>query len=125
MPKLSHWFEEYAKHSVLNLGQFAQGVRYLYSHPDIDSRARRGSWRHFILSALFRSRRAANDLFFALIPPHWHHTTEQLSVMRPVPLWKWFFYGYCPWRFDESGELRADLSSSDPRWDPRCKTPQT
>lgn len=125
MRKLSHWFEDYAKHSVLNLGQFAQGVRYLHSHPDIDPRARRGSARHFVLSVWFRSRRAANDLFFALIPPDWHHTPEQLSAMRPVPLRKWFFYGYCPWRFDDTGEVREDLSSADPRWDPRCKAPQT
>ena len=125
MAKLSYLVEEYAKHSVLNLGQFAQGLRYIHSHPDIDFRAARGSARHFILSVVFRSRRAANDLFFALIPPHWHHTPEQLSVMRPVALRKWFFYGYCPWRFDESGELRADLSAADPRWDPRCRAAQT
>jgi hypothetical protein len=124
MPKLNHFLDEYVKHSVLNFGQFAQGLRYLYSHPDIDSQAKRGSVRHFILSVLFRSRRAANDLFFALIPPHWHHTPEQLSVMRPVPLRKWFFYGYCPWRFDETGAPRTDLSTADPRWDPRCKDPQ-
>lgn len=125
MTKLSDIVEEYVKHSVLNFGQFAQGLRYLHSHPDTDFRADRGSAKHFILSLLFRSRRAATDLFFALIPPHWHHTSEQLSIMRPVPLRKWFFYGYCPWRFDEFGELRIDLSSADPRWDPRCKAPQT
>ena len=125
MAKLSYLVEEYAKHSVLNLGQFAQGLRYIHSHPDIDFRAERGSARHFILSVVFRSRRAANDLFFALIPPHWHHTPEQLSVMRPVALRKWFFYGYRPWRFDESGEVRADLSAADPRWDPRCRAAQT
>ena len=103
MAKFSYIVEEYAKHSVLNLGQFAQGLRYIHSHPDIDFRAERGSARHLILSVLFRSRRAANDLFFALIPPHWHHTPEQLSVMRPVAFRRWFLYGYCPCRFDESG----------------------
>jgi len=125
MTQPGHFIEEYAKHSLLNFGQFAQGLRYIYSHPDIDLKAGRGSFTHFVQSVLFRSARAANDLFFALIPPHWHHTPEQLRVMRPVPLTKWFFYGYCPWRFDESGAVRANLTSADPRWDPRCKAVQT
>ena len=122
MKNFIHTLEEYAKHTVLNLGQAAHGLRHLYSHPDFDSIAARGTARHFFLSVSFRTKRFVNDLFFAALPPHWHHTPEQLIVMRPVPLRKWFFYGYCPWRFDESGEVRKDLTSADSRWDPRCKT---
>lgn len=113
--------EEYAKHSVLNLGQVLHGLAHIGSHPDIDEVAPRGSLRHFALSARLRGKRLGNDLFFALIPPHWHHTADDLRVMRSVPLRKWFFYGFAAWRFTESGDVKADLSAADPRWDPRCR----
>ncbi|MGD9854749.1 MAG: hypothetical protein AB7U20_07335, partial [Planctomycetaceae bacterium] len=113
------WFDEYYKHFALNLGQALQGVRYFYSHPDIDSSAPRGSLKHFAHSLYVRSRRVANDLFFAVIPPHWHHTPQQLAAMRNVPAARWFQYGYCAWRFTDSGEIKADLSTVDRRWDPR------
>lgn len=115
------WFEEYLKHCALNLGQALQGFRYFYSHPDMDSVAPRGSIAHIALSIQIRSKRVANDLFFALIPPHWHHTPQELSAMCRVSLVRWFQYGYCAWRFTETGELRADLSKADRRWDPRCQ----
>jgi hypothetical protein len=119
--KLSALLEEYAKHSALNFGQVLHGALHLGSHPDIDPVASRGTFRHFYRSALLRSRRLGNDLFFALIPPHWHHSSEELRVIRGVPMRKWFFYGFAAWRFTESGEVKPDLSSADPRWDPRCK----
>jgi hypothetical protein len=118
--------EEYAKHSVLNLGQAMHGLRYIYSHPDCDEAAAPGTGKHLALSLSLRAKRIANDFFFAVIPPHWHHTDEDLRVMRTVPLRKWFFYGYSAWRFSESGEVRGDLDGNvDRRWDPRCKRPQT
>jgi hypothetical protein len=78
--------EEYVKHAALNFGQAAQGIRYLFSHPDVDSLAQRGSFKHFYFSLKLRSKRVANDLFFAVIPPHWHHTPKQLEVMRTIPI---------------------------------------
>ena len=123
---LTIFLEEYAKHTALNFGQAAQGVRYFYSHPDCDEVAARGTSKHFFLSLSLRSKRIANDLFFAAIPPHWHHTPDELRGMRPIPIAKWFFYGYAAWQFTETGEVRADLEGmEDRRWDPRCKTPQT
>lgn len=118
------FLEEYAKHSALNFGQFLHSALNFSSHPDVDEVAPRGTARHLLFSASLRSRRLVNDLFFALIPPHWHHTPAELSALRGVPLRKWFFYGFAAWRFTESGEVRADLSSADPRWDPRCKLAQ-
>lgn len=121
--KLAVLLEEYAKHSVLNLGQALHGVAHFGSHPDVDGAAPRGSLRHFLLSARLRARRLGNDLFFAAIPPHWHHTPEELRALRSVPIEKWFFYGFAAWRFTASGDVKADISTSDRRWDPRCKQP--
>ena len=112
--------EEYAKHAALNFGQALQGIRYLHSHPDADRLASRGSLKHLKLSLGLRSRRVANDLFFAAIPPHWHHTPEELAGMCRVPMGRWFQYGYCAWRLDENGAPKADLRGVDRRWDPRC-----
>jgi hypothetical protein len=121
--KLARIIEEYAKHSVLNLGQALHGVAHVASHPDVDEAAPRGSLRHLVLSARRRARRIGNDLFFAAIPPHWHHTPEDLRALRGVPIKKWFFYGFAAWQFTESGDVKADASTSDRRWDPRCKQP--
>jgi hypothetical protein len=124
--RLTIFLEEYAKHTALNIGQVMQGVRYFYSHPDCDEVAPRGTFKHCFLSMSLRARRIANDLFFSAIPPHWHHTPEELRGMRPIPIKKWFFYGYSAWQFDESGEVRSDLDGrEDRRWDPRCQKPQT
>lgn len=119
---MRRWLEEYAKHTALNLGQALQGIRYFYSHPDADLLASRGSFKHVALSGAIRFKRVANDLFFAAIPPHWHHTPSELKVLCEVPLARWFQYGYCAWRFTDSGSPKADLSEVDKRWDPRCKS---
>src|SRR5689334_23786534 len=103
------FLEEYAKHAALNLGQALQGLRYLTSHPDIDARALRGSLRHAVLSTPLRTRRVVNDLFFAVIPPHWHHTREELRGMTAISISRWLQYGYCAWRFTDTGAPRRDL----------------
>lgn len=115
------WIEEYAKHSTLNIGQALQGLRYLFTHPDVDRIAPRGSSRHAVLSFRLRAMRVLNDLLFALLPPRWHHSAEDLAHMRRISFKRWFEYGYCAWKFTATGELRTDMSDADPRWDPRCK----
>jgi hypothetical protein len=120
----SRFLGEYAKHFMLNLGQALQGIRYLSSHPDIDEVAPRRTLRHAALSMHLRSKRIANDLFFAVIPPHWHHTREELAAMTAIPASRWFQYGYCAWRFTDSGAPKDTLPPDiDKRWDPRCKAP--
>jgi hypothetical protein len=116
------FLEDYGKHAALNFGQALQGARYFLSHPDIDARFRRGTLRHVGMSALLRSRRVANDLFFAVLPPQWHHTQEELRAMSSISFTRWFQYGYCAWRFDDTGSPKPDLTGCDPRWDPRCNT---
>lgn len=122
---MMRFLEDYGKHTALNLGQACQGIRYFFSHPDIDTRARRGALSHLCLSARLRMRRVANDLFFAILPPQSHHTPEELSAMKSISVWKWFQYGYCAWRFDDSGGEKRDLAGIDRRWDPRCKPRST
>ena len=117
---MRNFLEEYAKHASLNIGQALQGVRYLLSHPDQDTRARRGTMKHAAGSMRLRAKRIGGDLFFAVLPPHWHHTPEELRVMTRTPIARWFQYGYCAWRFTEAGEPKTDLTGVDRRWDPRC-----
>lgn len=124
--KLTTFVEEYAKHAALNFGQAMQGVRYIHSHPDCDEAAARGTFKHLYLSLSLRGKRIANDIFFAVLPPHWHHTPDELRQIRTVPFKKWFFYGYSAWQFTDSGDVRADLDETvDRRWDPRCQRPRT
>lgn len=114
--------EQYAKHSALNFGQVAQGLRFLLTHPDMDRAASPGTLKHMAKSAPYRMRRIGNDLFFALIPPHWHHTPDELASLQPFSLWHWFQAGYRPYRFRESGEwLPRHEATREARWDPRCK----
>ncbi len=118
---MRRFFDVYAKHTALNLGQVLHGLRYFHSHPDIDKRARRGTLKHLALSMLLRARRVAVDVFFAVPPPHWHHTIEELRTFASQPIGRWFQFGYCAWRFTEDGALKADTRGVDPRWDPRCR----
>ncbi|MEO8603132.1 MAG: hypothetical protein ABI629_11205 [bacterium] len=113
--------EEYAKHSALNAGQVLQGLRHVASHPGADVVAAPGTTVHLRRSVLIRAKRVLNDFCFAVIPPHWHHTRDELRDMRAVSMRRWFLYGYSAWRFDQSGEPRSDLRNVDPRWDPRCQ----
>jgi hypothetical protein len=115
--------EEYARHAALNFGQALQGVRYFYSHPDIDRGAARGTAKHLIRSMSLRAKRVVGDVFFAVMPPHGHHSRDELRGMTSIAMSRWFQYGYCAWRFDETGAPQSDLSEIDRRWDPRCLPP--
>lgn len=114
------FFEVYLKHAALNFGQACQSLRYLFSHPHADQLAPRGTIRHLLRSFGLRSRLILNDLFFAMLPPQTHHSSDELASLRGISLQRWFFYGYCPWRFTDTGEPKADLRNVDRRWDPRC-----
>jgi hypothetical protein len=119
---MRRFIDEYFKHAALNLGQALQGIRYFHSHPDADKQAERGSARHLMLSCRMRAKRVVNDLFFAAIPPQWHHSRAELAQMTEISSALWFQYGYCAWRFDETGQPKPDLPPNvDRRWDPRCE----
>lgn len=94
-----NWLDEYWKHTALNLGQAARDLRYFSSHPDADSFAPEGCIRHRLLSAGFRLRSFVNNLFYSVIPPHWHHTPQELAQMHPGSARRWFLHGYAPWTY--------------------------
>lgn len=113
--------EEYFKHSALNFGQTLHGLRFLLTHPQVDRIAPPGTVRHIAHAIPLRLKRIGNDLFFTLIPPHWHHSREELDSLRQWPASHWFQCGYGPYRFTETGERRSDPERCpEPRWDPRC-----
>jgi hypothetical protein len=121
---MRRWVEVWAKHAALNFGQVCQGLRYLGSHPDIDEAAPRGTVRHAIRSLALRGRRVANDAFFTVTPPQWHHAPPELVGMASIPARRWFQFVFWAWRFTQDGELRGDVSNVDRRWDPRCMKPE-
>ena len=114
--------EDYLKHAALNLGQAMQGMRYLLTHPDIDRIAPPGTARHALHAVPLRLKRIVNDLFFAILPPRWHHSAEEMEIFRHWPVSHWFQCGYGPYRFSETGGRRTDLADlPERRWDPRCR----
>ena len=91
--------EEYWKHTALNLGQAARDVRYFYYHPEADRIATEGSPKHVAFSFIKRVGSLSNNLFYSIIPPHLHHTREQLGCMTQASTKAWFLHGYAPWKF--------------------------
>ena len=71
--------------------------------------------------ALVASFSVINDLFFAALPPHWHHSKEDIRSLHGVSLKRWFQYGFCAWRFGENGAEKPLTGQEDRRWDPRCR----
>jgi hypothetical protein len=119
---MPRWPEEYAKHSALNFGQALQGMRYLLTHPDMDRISPPGTMRHMLHAVPLRLKRIGNDLFFALLPPHWHHSADELATLQSMPVSEWFQAGYGPYRFSEhGGRLAGHEIVRDARWDPRCR----
>jgi hypothetical protein len=78
--------EEYVKHTALNLGQAARAVVNLHKmHPDESDLPR--SIRRSLLEL-------ANNLYYAIIPPHTHHTPDELKDLARLRVWEWFLCGY-------------------------------
>lgn len=119
---MSNWTVEYIRHSALNLGQVAQGVRYLVTHPDYDRIAPPGTIKHVLRAVPLRLKRIANDLLFAVLPPRWHHTRDELKIFRRGSVKTWYQAGFGPHRFTEAGDLLPEPAIvHEARWDPRCR----
>lgn len=119
---MSIWTAEYLNHSALNFGQALHGLRFLFTHPDVDRIAPPRTVKHAAHAAPLRLRRIANDLFFAILPPRWHHTRAELQVFHQSPARRWFQAGFGPYRFTESGDPVPEAEIvREVRWDPRCK----
>ncbi len=66
------YLRKYGKHSALNLGQVARHVRHPIDLPGSEGK----------LDALKqRARYAANDAYYAAIPPDTHHTQEEIDEL--------------------------------------------
>ena len=92
---------EYWKHTALNIGQVARDFRYFYYHPAADKIANDGSAKHYAWSAVFRAKSLGNNLFYSLIPPHWHHSRSELEAMHEGTSRQWFLHGYAPWSYPD------------------------
>lgn len=93
--------EEYWKHTALNLGQAVRDLRYFYCHPDADKYATEGSSKHVFYSFGRRVRSFGTNLFYSVIPPHWHHTKEDLQYISPASAIELFLHGYAPWNYED------------------------
>lgn len=93
--------EEYWKHTALNLGQAVRDIRFIYYHPDADRLAKEGTLKHYAYSVFRRIKSFENNAFYSIIPPHWHHTAEDLVGMQPATAREWFLHGYAPWTYPD------------------------
>jgi hypothetical protein len=93
--------DEYWKHTALNLGQATRDIRFFYYHPAADSLVKGGTLTHGLYSMLKRAESLGNNLYYAIIPPHGHHTSSDLRSMSSAPARLWFLHGYAPWRFPD------------------------
>jgi hypothetical protein len=86
--KLAGFWREYGQHSRLNLGQAARDARWMFDHPDADSP---------LDAARIRLPSLAKNLFYSRIPPHLHHSKEELAPFEHTNAKDLFMYGYAPW----------------------------
>ncbi|MGZ3742467.1 MAG: hypothetical protein ACXWRE_01300 [Pseudobdellovibrionaceae bacterium] len=100
--------EEYWKHTALNIGQATRDIRYFYYHPEADRIAAEGTIRHYAYSSFQRIRSFGNNIFFSIIPPHWHHTKQDLEYMTPASAKEWFLHGYAPWEYPDPIKKRKN-----------------
>lgn len=99
--------EEYWKHTALNLGQAARDIRFFYYHPDADEFADEGSGKNVAYSIVRRAGSFGNNIFYSIIPPHWHHTKEDLQYMMPASAKEWFLHGYAPWKYADPSKEKS------------------
>lgn len=105
MPSKRSYLDEYWKHTALNIGQLVRDFRFFYHHPAASKVAREATIKYCIVSFGYRLRSMGYNTLYAILPPHWHHSAEDLQSMSPVGAYKWFLHGYAPWRFpDPRGE---------------------
>ncbi len=95
------WLEQYFKHSALNLGQAARDLRYFYFHPNADKLNSKSRAFHYFYSFLLRTRSFGKNIFYSVIPPHFHHKREDLEYMLPASESEWFLHGYAPWAYPD------------------------
>ena len=94
---MKYKIREYLIHTSLNLGQAFRDLRFFYYHPRVDKIAEVGSTKHYLYSFFYRIKSLWDNIYYSIIPPHWHHSSEELKKMRTGSILQWFIHGYAPW----------------------------
>ena len=89
---LVDYLRKYGKHSALNVGQVARHLRYPTDLPGAE-----GKWDAFKKRAGY----AANDAYYAVIPPDSHHTQEEIDELDQYTFSELIRMGYDPDYADE------------------------
>lgn len=84
---LMDYIRKYGKHSALNLGQVARHIRYPTDVPGVENKwdalKQRGKW-------------AAEDMYYAVVPPDTHHTQEEIDELDDYSFEELLRMGYDP-----------------------------
>jgi hypothetical protein len=73
-------------------------LRYFFDHPNAEKVARPGTAKYAAASASSRVPSAFSNAWYTVIPPHLHHTEEELRDMTDrLQLRRFFMEGYDPW----------------------------
>lgn len=94
-------------HAALNLGQAARDVRYVYSHPNADEVAAKGSALHVVASVIARVPSLASNLYYAALPPQLHHSSDTITSLAQTNAWFELKSGYKPWLYSQKKETAA------------------
>lgn len=105
---------EWAQHAALNLGQAARDVRYLYTHPNADKVAPKGTAHHLAASVVARLPSFESNLYYSWLPPQLHHTPEELA--GKASLLDLFRHGYAPWKHPDPLSATSQAKTAAPKW---------
>lgn len=105
---------EWAQHAALNLGQAARDVRYLYTHPNADKVAPKGTAHHLAASVVARLPSFESNLYYSWLPPQLHHTPEELA--GKASLLDLFRHGYDPWKHPDPLSATSQAKTAAPKW---------
>lgn len=83
---LGDFFEEFIKHSALNAGHAAKDLKTISAIVK--------TLRIRYVTPTLKS--LSKNLYYATIPPHWHHSKDELQYMRAATVKEWFMYGFAP-----------------------------
>jgi hypothetical protein len=96
-----YFFECYLKHTALNVGQLTRDIRFFYYHPKAENKFA-PSIRRLTCAVTLRIESFFINLYYSLLPPHFHHTNEELTELKKSTLIHWFLFGYAPWNYDKN-----------------------
>ena len=84
------FFVHYWKHAALNFGQAMRDLRYFFDEPNS-----KNIWTAMIR----RTGRFLNNIIFTILPPQFHHSSEELREFDKASAKRWYLHGYKPWDY--------------------------